>query len=177
MKTINEFDNVQEITDEIKSLPAGGYICRITSVEDVEEKEYLKIEYDIADGEYKGWWSETYQRAHFWGGSFIRSYKERAAGFFKAFVSAVEKSNDGYKWDWDEKKLIGKIVGIVIGEEEYYSKKHKKVKTRYYADKVINLADLVSNKYKIPELKKVPASEIPASHAVYFNDDNENVPF
>ena len=48
----------------------------------------------------------------------IRSYKTNALPFFKGFITAVEKTNPGYTWDWDEKKLIGKNVIAVFGEED-----------------------------------------------------------
>ena len=41
MKKIN-WKNVEE-AKEFEKLPAGGYICGITAVEDVPEKEYLRI--------------------------------------------------------------------------------------------------------------------------------------
>ena len=31
----------------------------------------------------------------------------------------IEKSNEGFHWDWDEKKLIGKVIGINMQEDEY----------------------------------------------------------
>ena len=52
MKKI-DWNNVEEAKDG--RLPAGGYICGITSVEDVANSEYLRFEYDIAEGEYKNY--------------------------------------------------------------------------------------------------------------------------
>ena len=46
MKKLN-LDNVQEFT-RFKN-PVGGFICEIKSVEDVPDKEYLRIGYDIAE--------------------------------------------------------------------------------------------------------------------------------
>ena len=45
MKKINNWDNVQEYVS-FKN-PVGGFICEIKAVEDVPDKEYLKISYDI----------------------------------------------------------------------------------------------------------------------------------
>lgn len=39
--------------------------------------------------------------------------------YFKGFITAVEESNPGYKWNWDEKTLKGKKIGIVFRMEEY----------------------------------------------------------
>ena len=56
MKPITNIASVQEAsTGESKRLPAGGYICKYTNVEDNEEKQYLYMEFDIAEGEYKGY--------------------------------------------------------------------------------------------------------------------------
>ena len=46
MKKLN-LDNVQEFT-KFKN-PVGGFICEIKTVEDVPEKEYLRVGYDIAE--------------------------------------------------------------------------------------------------------------------------------
>ena len=46
MKSI-DLSNVQEFS-RFKN-PVGGFVCVIKSVEDVPEKEYLKIGYDIAE--------------------------------------------------------------------------------------------------------------------------------
>ena len=63
MKNI-DLTNVQEATDFPKLTP-GGYICRITAVEDVPAKEYLKIEYDIVEGEFTGYWKKLYDSKAF----------------------------------------------------------------------------------------------------------------
>lgn len=50
MKNVN-WDNVQ---DEVRRPVPDGYIAQITRVEDVEDKEYLRIEWDFFEGEFKG---------------------------------------------------------------------------------------------------------------------------
>ena len=59
MKPIENYENVQASSGEFARPTAGGYICKIMDVEDVpmdsKEKgkgDYLRIEYDIADGEF-----------------------------------------------------------------------------------------------------------------------------
>ena len=54
MKKINQnkWNDTKASGGEYDKLPAGAYICVIKTVEDVPDKEYLKIEYDIADGKY-----------------------------------------------------------------------------------------------------------------------------
>ena len=132
--------NVQE-AQEFKRLTTGAYICKITAVEDVEDKEYLKVEYDVAEGEFKDYYKDLYEKKNFWGGKLIRSYKESAKPFFKSFIVAVENSNSGYKFDNDEKKLVGKLVGLVLGEEEY-KKQDGTIGTRLYVTRTIQVNDV-----------------------------------
>lgn len=154
----NTWENTQASNGEFKRLPAGAYICGIKKVEDVADREYLKLEYDIADGEFKNWWLDTQERAGFWGGSFIRSYKEKALGMFKGFVDAVEKTNEGYKWDWDEQTLKGKFVGLILDYEEYVNNKGE-CKERIYIKSVVNGRDVRAGKYKDYKPKTKPLSD------------------
>ena len=51
MKHINWNEVEAARPGEFNKLPAGGYICQITAVDDEPKKEYLKLEFDIADDE------------------------------------------------------------------------------------------------------------------------------
>ena len=72
MKPIKNIDSVQEAGDS-RRLPAGGYVCKYTNVEDNSDKNYLYMEFDIAEGEYKGYYKELEERLDFWGGRCYRS--------------------------------------------------------------------------------------------------------
>lgn len=129
MKKIEGYENVNEV-GEFKPLPAGVYHLVIKEVIDVPEREYLDIHFDIADGEFKDYYASS-KRGF---GSTIKSYKDNkiepkksALPFFKAFITAVEKSNPGYKWDWDESRLVGKKIVGEFGEEEYLDNGQVKV--------------------------------------------------
>ena len=118
MKPIQNYELVNE-AGEFKRLPAGIYGVKITNVIDKPENEYLEIYCDIVKGEYANYFKLLTENGLKDSSRTIRSYKTNALPFFKAFITAVEKSNPDYKWDWDEKKLIGKNVIAVFGEEEY----------------------------------------------------------
>ena len=143
---------------EFSKVQPGGYVCRIESVQDVVEKEYLKIEYDFAEGEHKQHYFELFQAKGFWGGRFIRSYKEKALPFFKSFNTAVENSNPGYKWDNDERKLLTKFVGLVLAEEEY-RKNDGKIGTRLYVDQTRSVDEIRKGNFKVPELKRLQGAD------------------
>lgn len=77
----------------------------------------------------------------------------------KGFTNAIEASNKGYKWDWNEQGLKGKLVGVVIGEEEYINQKGA-VRTRTYVNAVRSVETIEKGEFKIPELKKVDATKV-----------------
>lgn len=176
MKKINGYENATASgNEEAKRLAPGAYLCKITDVEDVEDREYLKLSYDIAMGEFKDYYLDKMEKYGFWGGTFVRSYKEKAIGFFKGFISAVEKSNPGYKWTWDEKSLIGKYLCLVLGEEEYL-KKDNTVGTRLYVAKNLDKETFVKGNIKIPTLKVLPKESKPEFTEVPADDDDD-LPF
>lgn len=153
--------NVKE--DEGRRLVAGGYVCKYVTVKDYPDKEYLYMEYDIARGDYEGYYASLNESFGFWGGKCYRSYKEKALPMFKRMCSAVSKSNNGFVFDGDknadEKTLEGKLVGIVLGEEEYVGNDGN-LKTRLYVYKECPVDDIVNGKFKVPALKKLPEGSV-----------------
>lgn len=118
MKPIQGYDLVAEAGD-IKPIPASIQGVRITKVVDNPANEYLEIYCDIVKGEYKDYFKTLTSLGLKDTSRTFRSYKANALPFFKAFITAIEKTNPGYRWDWDEQKLVGKNVMAVFGEEEY----------------------------------------------------------
>ena len=144
---------------DFKRPGAGAYICKITAVEDLPKKEYLKVTYDIAEGEFAGYYVEGRKNNPDWEwfGVYTKSYKETALGMFKRFCSAVSSSNGKYVFDGgsvnsDENTLVGKKIGLNFGEEEYYGndgelKTRLRVVSEFPIDKI--------NDQKVPALKKI----------------------
>lgn len=140
--------------DYLNPVP-GAYIAVIHGVEDKEDKEYLEIQWDFAEGEYAGNNQETYARAGFWPTLLRRSYKKKAEGFFKAFYTNVERSNMGYVFDpRNLNGLVGKYFGVVLGEEEY-RKKNGEISTRLYVAQVKSISAIHDGDFKVPELKRL----------------------
>lgn len=167
--------NVQE-AQEFKRLTPGAYICKIIAIEDVEEKEYLKVEYDVSEGEFKDYYKDLNEKKNFWGGKLIRSYKEAAKPFFKSFIVAVENSNSGYKFDNDEKKLVGKLVGLVLAEEEY-KKQDGTVGTRLYVASTKSVADVKKGGIDIPELKRMAGYNEDKTSFTAIDNGEDELPF
>ena len=152
MKKLN-LKNVEEATGDFKSPKSGGYECIITDVEDVPEKEYLKVFYDIADGEFKGYYTNLAKEKGWNMPYFIRSYKDTALSFFKGFVTSVENTNKGFKWDEkNEKAFVKKGIGLVLGDETYLNASGEE-KHRLYVATNHSASAIREGDFKVPEPK------------------------
>lgn len=182
-----DLDNVQEFT-KFKN-PVGGFICEIKTVEDVPDKEYLKVGYDIAQAlsdeqkEFVGMYEKRKKERDFDYPTTVVSYKENSLPFFKGFVTALENSNKGYQWDNDETKFVGKLIGFVIGEEEYEGKDKNgapKVKVRTYVAERHSVDAIKEGDFQVPEFKKLTngiTERTPNPFADNGSTPTENNPF
>lgn len=134
IQKFNDYDKIQ-VYEGGRTLPEGGYELNIigAKVENFQKCSILKIAFDIVSGEYSGFYRERFERAKAqspdakWGGVFdvflprddgseLDGYTKQA---FKRFITAVEKSNPGYVWDWNEATLRGRNFGGVFGREQF----------------------------------------------------------
>lgn len=165
MKAIKNYESVQATSREYAKPTAGGYVIGILNAVDVPldantgKGDYLKVFYDIAEGDFKYYYTE--QNKKFGGDyfiNFIKSYKEKALGMFKHFTNCLEESNAGYKWDWNEKGLKGRLLGVVLGEEEY-EKNDGSIGVRLYVKDIKTVEQIRNGDFKVPELKKIERKE------------------
>lgn len=172
---------------DFERLPAGGYVVRITEVKDDPAKEYLSVVYDIAEGEKRGFYSDQWGQEHPFAHRFVMSYKESALGMFKGRLKAIDESNNtGFEavaeTGLQEQALVGRIVGVVIGYEEYMSDRGE-VRERSYVRNVVAASKIRSGDFKVPELKKLapdqlaPTMQPAAAPPEGFSWDTSNTPF
>ena len=60
MKKISGYDKIQE-SGSFKKLSPGGYVVKILDVTDVPDKEYLKVSFDVCEGEDKDFFANEYK--------------------------------------------------------------------------------------------------------------------
>lgn len=144
---------------EGERLPVGGYLVQILRATDVPQKEYLLVEYDIVCGEYKGHFRKLHNSFGKWNGKLYRSYKEKAQGMFKSFLDAVEGSNDGYKFNNNENTLVGKFLGLVMGEEEYFDD-YGRPRTSIKPMQCKTVEAIRAGNFKVPEPKRLSPEKI-----------------
>lgn len=177
MKNVN-WKDVEEAKDFTR-ICAGGYVCRVIKVEDDPQKEYLKIYCDPVEGEFKNFGSDTELRTgQDWSYiRFFRSYKSKALNFFKSWLIALEKSNPGKfsadNFNGNESKMVGLLVGIVLGDEEYLKQDGTKG-LRTYVYKTLTPEDIRAQKFKTPEMKLLPPNAAPMQTLNCSASDIEN---
>lgn len=120
MKKIDGFEAVEEVLSN-DNLEPGPHVVEIKKVEDNVDREYLRVEFDISRGDHKGKFTDMEKNTGKWPnmGVLYKSYKPTALPYFKRFIVAVEKSNDNFKFDFDEQKLVGKYFVANYGIEEW----------------------------------------------------------
>lgn len=181
MKPISNWDDVVP-TSNREALQPGGYVIKITKATDDPKKEYLKLVYDIAEGDQAKRYSDEWglnpdnDYAHM----FYRSYKEKALGMLKAFLIAVDKTNGTHfeeqaKKGLKEEQLVGKLVGIVLSEEEYENNRGE-VKVRLAVASIHTADEIRKGEFKVPALKKLKGAAAPEVEGFTPLTDTE-VPF
>lgn len=168
MRPFNNYDTTQTISARAQ-LPVGAYICQILKA---EEKVYssskgewhkLEVSFDISEGEHKDFYANDYRSQSGedkkWkgilrmnipsdDGSDADNWAKRS---FKTNILAIEESNNGYHWDWNEAQLKGKTVGIVFRSEEWEYNGKRGWRTAPF--KMVPAADVKSGNIKIPDPK------------------------
>lgn len=162
IRRFSDYEKTQSYKD-FQQLPKGGYVLKImgATVEENSNGQYTKISCDVAEGEFAGFYANEYRNqqsedkkwhCHYLlntpkdDGSEKDGWTKRR---FKTVIEALEESNPGYHFDWDEKKFKGKLVGGIFNEREY-------IGSNGDVRRATNLAQLCavekirSGNYKIP---------------------------
>lgn len=159
MNPVPGYNEAPAYTGEVMQLPPGLYVCIVKQVNvqnDSAGKEQMIICYDIAEGEHKGFYQKQFEMRKQsttgakWGGVHRQFTHDKGLPFFKGMICSIEKSNNGYKWDWNEKGLVGKRFGGVFGREQFLTADGEKK----FATKLVQIRSVEGLKEaKIPEDK------------------------
>jgi len=186
MEKLKGYDEAQAITGEYEKLNAGGYICKIKSAKEEKSKtgkRMLVIALDILEGDKKDFFKkrfdeDTRAEKKWPAGAIYRQMLEgeKAAGFLKGLITSIEASNEGFKWDWDEKKLANLKCGAIFGEEEY-EKLDGSVGTSTKVKFIRTVKSIEEGNFKIPEIKKLPQKGEAFEDFVNSVTSDEELPF
>lgn len=124
------------------ALPAGGYVAIIQSakVESYSWGSVLVLAIDIAEGEYTGHFRKMFDGSsdpdRKWKGTFRVTIPNEKSQYvasekrtFNNLIYALENSNPSYTFDWNEKSLKGKFIGVLYRNKEFEASDGKIIKT------------------------------------------------
>lgn len=153
-------------------LPAGGYVCEIKSVkeENFDWGSRLALAIDVVEGDYAGFFKKDFdgndREDKKWRGIYRISIPKddgtEQDGWTKRsfgnFIWAIQESNPGYTWNWDEKTLKGKKLGVLYRNKEW----EVDGKTGWTTEAAgsISVEDCRAGKFKM--LKDKPLKDRPA---------------
>lgn len=196
IKKFNDYDQTRGYADE-EQLPRGGYVCEIVGAKPQDGKygQSIKLAFDIAEGEYAGYYKRKFDantnEDKKWPGVFMLNVplddgSERDGWTkrkFRTFTDALEASNEGYHFDWDETKFKGKKVGFVFNYREWVGADGK-IHMSPNAATTTSIDKIRKGSYKLPDdklLKVRPQPSAPAGDPDAFinvpEGKDEEVPF
>lgn len=123
---LNGFKTQRKFTGS-KKLPVGGYVLKIMNTKDVTDENgrtrYIEVSFDVAEGDLAGFFADNYKNNtnedKRWKGKAKIWYPKddddsKGLASLSDIIACFEDSNKNYHWDWDEKKLVGKLVGGIF---------------------------------------------------------------
>lgn len=193
MKKFNDYETTQSYSNSEK-LPVGGYVLKVANVRYEEgqngNSDRIQLMFDIAEGEQKDFFRKQYESQTSedkkWKGT-ASIYVPKDDGSeqdswtkrrFKTIMETFEESNSGYKWNWDEDSLKGKLIGGIFGEIKTVidGKSITYVGFRFFAKS----SDIKNGSYKVPEILVKSNAAIANKDTSFVNVANglaEEIPF
>lgn len=162
------------------NIPAGVYVGKVLGAK-VETQniggrdiERLIIQLDVTEGEYTGYYVSAYEAAK--GGMYPAKFKGvlrlniPKAGdqyehmnkrILQGAAWALEQSNKGYKWDWDETKLKGLAVGFSVREADYLIEDDAGIRTGTTTEicKLESIEEIRQGTVKVPKKRELKDSQ------------------
>ena len=162
IKHFGDYDKVHGYQDR-PQLPVGGYVMRIMGAEVKENRigQYVQVSMDIAEGQYKDFFADYYRAQDAnkkWHCNYLLNVPlddgSEKDGWtkrrFKTFTEALEASNDGYHFDWDEKKFKGLMIGGLFNIREWKTDDGQRGRSTNLAQ-VCSVEKIRTGKYKLPK--------------------------
>ena len=114
----------------------------------------MKLKCDIAEGDKAGYYQRLEDKANFWGMYVSMYMDENSRRRFAQIINNIEKSNDGFTWNYDgendEQTLVGQLVGVVTRQKFYYGNDGQK-KSKLVPYFTLPVEDVRAKNFKVPE--------------------------
>lgn len=176
-------DGIKGYGEGSATVPKGGYVVRIMGAVAKQNSvgQYLEVSVDIAEGEYKDIFATDYraqtgENKKWHCTAFVNVPKDDGTErdnwtkrSFQTFIDALEQTNEQYRFDWDETKMKGLLVGAIFAGREWEDRDgnvHESTSIARWAP-----ADKIrTGRYKMPEDKKLAGNKKPAPVLTPVND-------
>ena len=166
MNKPNEYDTAEAKKQggDFPQPPIGGHVLKVVNAIETKSSagnQMLVLYFDIAEGEFANHYKELTEKIE--KDAYLRQYQLTEGthiSYFKGLIELFELCNTGFKFNFDERSLIGKRIGANLREEEYLNKEDE-VKTSLkigYFTSILEVRDgLKPMKKKLLQEKKVDA--------------------
>ncbi len=187
MQAFNGFE-AKRSGGTFEQLPAGGYVAKILNarVEEYTWGNVLVFSFDICEGQYSGFFQKQYdendREGKKWKGNYRLTVPQENNQYFESqkrtfgnAIWAVEESNPGYRWDWDEGKMIGKTVGVLFRNAEW----EKDGNSGWFTEccSFTSAEEIRNGDYRQPKDKPLKKKTAQTSDFPAINDKDGNLPF
>ena len=195
IKKFSDYEQTKGYGD-YERLPKGGYVLVIKAAQLMQNSmgEYIKVSADIYEGEYIQFFTRAYKAQQsedkHWTCNYLLNVpnddgSERDGWTkrkFKTFTEALEDSNEGYHFDWDERRFKGLLIGGLFNEREYEGRNGDVRRATNWGG-VCAVSKIREGNYKLPAdklLNKGYSATAPASSDGFMSipdGDDEETPF
>ena len=133
-----------------------------------------RFDYDSANGNFTPKWKGTFRQSIPTGdGSEKDGWTRRS---FEGAIWAIEQSNPGYQWNWDEKSLTNLKVGISVRNKEWEYNDMTGWTTEI--GRLENIAEVQAGKVKLMKDKPLPSKpNTPDAPSGFTPVETDNLPF
>lgn len=194
MKPFKGYNEAKTYT-EAEKLPAGAYVVRL--LKGAREENYswgsvLLVPFDIAEGDYKDFYTRQFTSSQMEDKKYKGVFRmnlpkedgsegdEWTLRRFKTNIVAIEESNSGYHWDWNEAGLAGKKVAMLFQNKEWEFNDHTGWTAQPHS--LVSIDRFNTGKFKLPadkplKNKKGGISINPADDFTPLASDDGDMPF
>ena len=167
-------------SDGFTPLPAGGYVVKIVDVMPEPDAERVWLVFDIAEGDYKGYYSDAYGIEHPTAHRLLVSWKQTALGMLKGRLNLITECNAGFDaaaaFEADKWTLFhGRLLGLVMDVEDYTANNgDTRQRPDWFHAKWKSVDAIREGRFKAPQprIAEPVVTERSASTAIY-----DDIPF
>lgn len=145
--------NLSQARSGGNGLDPDGFVVKVVAAY-MNSYGQLQLDVDIAEGPHVGYYADLSEKFNFWGLAIRLYLDEKSAWKFAQTIDAFRASNPGFEWnddgENDERKLIGKYVGVITQRRHYYGGDGTE-KTSLIVYKAVPVDDIRQGRFTLPE--------------------------